>query len=71
MKKLSIPIPEFNLNRYALAKLSQKNGKEYLSLEGIDLNGGTYDYFTKININGEERASVPLLAAEKKDDSVY
>ena len=54
MKKLNLDIPEFNLNRWAKVKLEEsKSGNETLVVEGMDANGGPFDLFKKIKIQGK------------------
>ena len=71
MKKLSIAIPEWNIKRSAKISLSERNGKEHLSIKGIDTNNLPYDYLKSIQVNGELKSSIPLKASEQKQNSVY
>lgn len=53
MAQLSIPIPEFRLDRWVKVQLEEsKTGKETVVVNGIDKLGGTFDLFKSVKING-------------------
>ena len=56
MKKLSLKIPQFKLNRWIKAKLTgaqAKSPSSNLTISGIDANGSPYQLFKQIKINGK------------------
>ena len=55
MKKMSMKIPQFKLNRWVKVKLSGAQAKapsSNLTISGIDANGSPYQLFKQIKING-------------------
>ena len=71
MAKLKLSIPDFNLKRYAKVSLGQKNGKEFVAVNGVDEANCPYQIFKSIKINGEQISTLPLRPKEQETDSVY
>lgn len=54
MKELNIKIPQFTLKRWAKVSLTTtEKGDEVLSVNGITPEGGAYDLFKNVSINGK------------------
>merc|ERR1712178_1946 len=61
MKKLNLEIPPFKLQRILKVDLEElKDGKEKVTAQGIDRNGGIYDLFNSLKVNGSAKNSVIL-----------
>lgn len=67
MQKLNIPIPQFQLKRYAKVILDEEN----LSLGGIDPSGGPYSIFKSVTLNGQKKSKVTLAKNEQTDTYSY
>ena len=61
MKKLNMAIPQFKLQRWLKVKLDDiGQGKDKMTVSGIDRNGGPFELFKSIRINGGVRNQVTL-----------
>lgn len=69
-QKLKMKIPEFILSRWIKCSLESKQGKETISVEGIDNCGGPYDLFKSIKINGSIGDSKTLTPKEIQNDGI-
>lgn len=61
MKKLNMAIPQFKLQRWLKVKLDDMGqGKDKMTVSGIDRNGGPFELFKSIRMNGGVRNQVTL-----------
>ena len=61
MKKLNLEIPPFKVQKWMKVDIEElKNGKEKLNVRGIDRDGGPYELFNSVKINGSVKNSSVL-----------
>jgi hypothetical protein len=66
MKKLNMAIPQFKLRRWLKVNLKDLGqGNEKVSVCGIDRNGGPFDLFKSIRMNGSIRNNVTLTNTDE------